>query len=528
MVRHKKPATQLRKLAAWLRRLAAQHPKLAAWLGKFAGEFVLLCALGGLVAVAMWGLLQLPLDFLHALDRKASDLMMQQLASERLGEPDAAAPRFVFVDIDEQTCEEWAIAAGMSCTKGWATPRNQLAAILEALAAASGDAQQRPRLLVIDVELAPVAHRDAADPSDDRLCAAIVHTAQSLPVVALRPMIIRPDPNGVLVDAYPSILDAAFGNDGHCAGGDATGGAASSNLWLASALIQPDSEGVVRSVHAWDTIDSPPGFAGRIGGVGFLGAALLEPKASIAQLACAFPASKPVSGPCADAAVTIADRVYRPSTTASQQNRIVFLVPYTPSGVTGGSLYGYAPSTIETVAAKDFVGQNPSRSKLLGGAVVVLGGSFRLSDDLYTTPLDAGMPGAIVHANAIRGFATAALVEEQESCRLEVTLIFVAAIIGALFHAFGSPTNRIQPTLVDDLREFFFSIVGVCVMVGAVFFVAVTLAFDDLSRTGTALGTLTPALAVAFEGLSTVMNLIKKLMHRAIAWINRRVRGAIT
>jgi CHASE2 domain-containing sensor protein len=498
----------------------AKRKKSASPFGEFAMEFVLLCILGIVVALAITPLLHL--DALRTLDRKVSDLLMQQLASERLDEPDALAPRFVFVDIDEQSCEEWATAAGMSCTKGWATPRDQLAAILESIAAASGDAQQRPRLLVIDVELAPVAHGSEADPIDDRLCTAIVQVARSLPVVALRPVVVRPDPTGLRVEAYPSILDAAFENSGHCVGGEGPAAVgANPNLWLASPLIQPDSEGVVRSVHAWDTIDSPENLAGRIGGVGFLGAALLEPKAGIEQLACAFPASKPGAQTCADTTLTIARRTYGVSTT-SQQSRIVFLVPYTSSAVTGGSPFGYAPSTIETVAAKDFVTQNQSRQRLLGGAVVVLGGSFLASDDLYTAPLGAGMPGAIVHANAIRAFATGALVEEQKSWWLKLTLIAIAALIGASFQFLGSQAKRRLPPLVDDLGEILVSIAGIALMVLAVFSIAVTWAFDELGRTGTAIGTLTPALAVAFEGLSTVVNQIKHLAHRAITYIAER------
>src|SRR5580704_19677901 len=128
----------------------ARHKKSASPAREFVKEFLLLCFIGGAVALAMLPLLRS--DSLRALDRKVSDLLMQRLAGERLGEPDPLAPRFIFVDIDEQTCEEWALAASISCTKGWATPRDQLAAILETIAAASGDEQQRSRLLVVDVE----------------------------------------------------------------------------------------------------------------------------------------------------------------------------------------------------------------------------------------------------------------------------------------------------------------------------------------------------------------------------------------
>jgi CHASE2 domain-containing sensor protein len=493
----------------------ARHKKSASPARELVKEFLLLCFIGGAVALAMLPLLRS--DSLRALDRKVSDLLMQRLAGERLGEPDPLAPRFVFVDIDEQTCEEWALAASISCTKGWATPREQLAAILETIAAASGDEQQRSRLLVVDVELAPVAHRNGTDPTDDRLCAAILHIAQSVPVVALRPMVVRPDPNGMRIEAYPSILDAAFGNSGHCTGGEGAIDGARGNLWLASPLIQPDSEGIVRSVHAWDTIAGPENLAGRIGGVGFLGAALLEPKAATAPLACSFPASKPGSDICADTTLTVGRRAYSTSNTMSLQSRIEFLVPYTPSDATGGALFGYAPSTIETVAAKDFVSQNQLRSRLLGGAVVVLGGSFLASDDLYTTPLGASMPGAIVHANAIRAFATGALVDEQKSWWLELALILVAALTGASFQFFGSQAKRHLPPTINDLGEILVSIVGLAVMVFAVLTVAVSWAFEDLSRTGTVIGTLTPALAIAIEGLSSVLNQIKLLAHRIVS-----------
>src|SRR5579862_4904595 len=123
----------------------AKRKKAHAPRHEFALEFILLCILGLVVAVAMLPLVQF--ETLRALDRKVSDLLMQQLARAAINNTDASAPRFVFIDIDEQTCEEWALAANMSCTKGWATPRDRLAALLETLAAASAVAQQRPRLL---------------------------------------------------------------------------------------------------------------------------------------------------------------------------------------------------------------------------------------------------------------------------------------------------------------------------------------------------------------------------------------------
>ena len=476
-------------------------------------EFGLLCFLGGVVALAMVPLLHI--EVVRGLDRNISDLIMEQLAIERLAQPAASAPRFVFVDIDEQTCEEWAAAVRMSCTKGWSTPRDQLASIVDALGDASAAPAQRPRLMVIDVELAPVAHRDEVDATDERLCAAILRVAQNLPVVAVRPMVIRSDPNGALVDAYPSILDAARSKDAGCGGG------AGSNLWFASPLVRPDADGVVRSVDAWDSIDDPASLAGRVAGVGFLGAALLDPKLSSDQLACDFPASRPVAGSCAGAALTIAGRDFAASTTKSEEDRIVFLVPYTASDTAAGSPFGYAPSTIETVAAKDFISQSRSRSALLAGSVVILGGSFLASDDLYMTPLGS-TPGAIVHANAIRAFAAAALVEEQKSWWLKLVLIVVAALIGASFGLLGSEVKGRLPGLAGGLGEILVALLGIGVTVLAVFSVAVTWAFDDLSRSGTAIGTLTPAVAVAFESLSAVMGQLRQLTRQAVEALTTR------
>ena len=484
-------------------------------LREFAMEFALLCFLGVVVALAIVPLLHI--EVVKGLDRTISDLVMQQLAIQRLAAPEAAAPRFVFIDIDEQTCEEWAVAEGMACTKGWATPRGQLASIVEALGKASADTAQRPRLLVIDVELAPAAHQAETDATDERLCAAVVGIAQNLPVVALRPMVIRPDPNEALVDAYPSLLDAARAKDERCLGSGGSG-----NLWLASPLVQPDADGVVRSVHAWDSIDDPPTLAGRVAGVGFLGAALLEPKPALDQLACDFPASRPGVGSCAGAALTVAGRAYAASATKSEQDRIVFLVPYAASDTAGASPFGYAPSVIETIAAKDFVSQSQSRSSLLAGAVIIIGGSFLASDDLYTTPLGAETPGAIVHASAIRAFATAALVEEHKSWWLKAVLIVVAALIGASFGQLGSQVKRRLPPLAGDLGEILVALLGIVVTVLAVFSIAVTWAFDDLSRSGTAIGTLTPAVAVAFESLSAVMGQLRQLTRQAVEAMSER------
>lgn len=488
-------------------------------LGGFATEFGLLCVLGILVALAMTPLLHF--DFLRRFDRTVSDLLMRELAEERLIAPDPKAPRVVFLDIDEQSCEEWAAATGTSCTKTWSTPRDELADMLEAIAAASGKAQTTPRLLVIDVELSPLAHQDQDDTIADRLCLAAAHIAQTTPVIALRPVVVRPDPAGAFIEGFPSILDAAFTAGTPCSSIGMPGGPVRNNLWLASPLIEANSDGVVRSVHAWDTINSPSDFGGRLGGVAFLGAALLQEPVPLAQLNCFFPRGEAAPPSCAGTPLTLAGRGFNSNQSTSDKERIVFSIPYTAAGATAASDFGYAPSVIETVSAKDFTTQIQTRADLLSHAIVVIGGSYLASDDLYATPLGAGMPGAMIHANAIRAFAVSGLVAEQKSWPLKALLIVVAALIGALFQLFGALIRRHFPPVAGDLTEIIVSCAGIIVTVSAVFVIAVKWAIDDLGSSGTAIGTLTPAMAVAFEGLSTVLGQIKDLVHRTFTELAR-------
>ena len=126
------------------------------------------------------------------------------------------------------------------------------------------------------------------------------------------------------------------------------------------------------------------------------------------------------------------------------------------------------------------------------------------------------MPGAIVHANAIHAFATGGLVQESKSWGLEVLLIAAAASIGAAFHVAGARLRSRLGRITGDAARMLVLAVGIIVAVLVVLLIGFTRAFAELAETGTALGTLTPALAVAFEGLSGILHELREMTERMI------------
>lgn len=487
----------------------------AATLRSAVTEFLLLCALGFVVTLVMTPLVEL--DLLRSIDRNFADHLMRQLARDQLMEPQPGAPRFVYVDVSERTCEIWAAAEGTSCTLDMVTPRDRLARLVRNLSARAATAGGRPRLLVIDIELSPLPHGpdEPMQIPDVTLCSAVADLSRMLPVIVIPSLLLDTVGTGPRLEAYPTILQSASGKWAPCADrlppSDRNGG-----LWFASPMLQQHPDGIVRSVHAWDTVrKGKTGIANRIAGVGFLGAALLDPATDLNQLTCLFPASSldaagSGSPSCAGGKVAVGGRTYPISKDEpSRTDQIMFFLPYEAPGQATSLHYGFAPSVIDTVDAATLDDALPD---LLGDAIVVIGGSYSASGDLNVTPLGPDMPGAMVLANAIRAYATGKLVTERHSWGLEIVLVGATALVGVTFSSLsGIATRRFGP-VAGDLGRMAISLVGVAVAMFVVLTICITRGFAELAETGTVLATLTPALTVALEGVCSSLQELKQLV----------------
>jgi hypothetical protein len=447
---------------------------------------------GVLVAGVMVALLQF--DFVEGIDRYVIDVLMSQRAKNEFKAPTAAtaeAPHFLYIDIGEKTCRKWASELqGTSCTLGVVTSRVGLCQLFEQI----NNSRPKPLLVVIDIELSPLSQEAAGsvspaqgcqpDPAnknisspckepgcktgpDSVLRSQVFDLAGEgkVPVIALRPMVIDPKSSSPLI-RYPSILD------GDCKGGNT----APCQLWFASAIIQPNSDGVVRSVHACDKIWNENRFE-PIAGIGLLGAMLLNPaakpnsdplvrlkpddvKKSLSEVFPGSrshrPGSKAVVESCPPLPISIGKSKYGSRSENPQDedygwvtNHIMFWVPFDDPG------FGYNPLVIDTVEASELENRLRQNPQLLKDKVVVIGGSYLTSGDLHTTPLGPRMPGAMVHSNAIRAYKTDTFVEERgfqdwEFWEVKLALIGIAALVTAFFHVlsvgiapFVSPSSHI-------------------------------------------------------------------------------------
>jgi CHASE2 domain-containing sensor protein len=489
-------------------------------------EFFFLCGLG--IGVACMLVLLLKLDYVENIDRYASDILIRHAAEQDIRDKE---PKFFFINVGEPSCRSWAIDKHTSCTLDWSTPRDRLAKILSAITEyIKGHRDEAPKLTVIDIELAPQPRaktsdatgspnkaslsstscsttanaaaetRDSSHPSVSEDCNLrqkvfdLLEADRSVPLITIRPMVIDPNPAHTLaVSGFRSILDPDF-----------PGESRPDNLWFASAIVQSDADGVVRSVHGWDMHSFEMTHPTLIAGIGLLGAALLESPPETTKLACLFTGSVPNPKSCPREKIQVGGRDYGPNMGRdwSEVHRIGFSIPYDNRKPTAAKLYN-----VEIVEASDFEKDSGKYSKLLEHAVVVIGGSYLASGDLRTTPLGSGMPGAMVHINAIRAYHTGRLLEEGNFItfwRVKLTLIVVAAIVGAFVYVLRSFIPAAVPRIL-------LSFVGVAAAATAVLGVGSMLTYEDLMA-GTVIGTFTPALAAAFEGLSDVLHQIKQLL----------------
>jgi len=471
----------------------------------FLVEFFVLCLLGLVAALAM--ALVAHLDTVRNADRRFTDLLMSNRARETMMEPPAGAPRFVYIDIGEETCNKWALHQGTSCTLGLLPFREQVSELIKELAARSKAQSTRPKLVVIDVGLAPAPTalgKDGSD-ADAHLCERLLDLAKYESVIAVRPIIIKADQ----IQAYPSILH----QDSNIAA--CSRSARMPNLWFGSPLLLADPDGVIRSVHAWDTFrDWKTDAAERTAGIAWLASALLngnDPQ----LLACLFAGSKPediasAAERCDNNTVklgAVSERVA--SLSHFRADRIAFNLPYVKPGAPNPGSYGYAPSLLDVVEAYDFNSKSPN---FVHGAIVIVGSSFPTSGDLHPTPLERDMPGAIVHANGIRSYASG-LVKEKHDWVLETSLIGVAAAINAFFYVMGVLLARRWNALAGDFVRIVTSALGIVVAAFIVLIIGFLWAFGELARSGAALGVLTPVAVVVLEGFFNILHELRRIAH---------------
>jgi CHASE2 domain-containing sensor protein len=493
----------------------AHDPRTHSWLAGFVIEACLLFLLGWAVAFALF--LFHDSELFKRIDRTVTDSLMRAAARNQLASMvDSTAPRFVFVDFDEEACRQW--AKGTSCTLGMITPRDRIADIANAISAAAED-RGRPKLVVFDIEFAPQPGEGAPTGADKMLCSAILKLADKVDVIALRPMSVEPNSLGSHRIGYGSILDHEFVQKSQC---EPAGALQKKRLWFASALIEPDPDGVARSVYAWDEIlIEKTQQRGSIAGIGFLGATLLESHPQFEALRCYFDASSALgtsiasprhTGAGCQGPIWIAKQPYAP-TRAPKIDRIFFSLPYQDQ--TGNASdtndYPVAPSQIERVEAHKLDQRLKETPALLTQAVVIVGGSYWSSGDLHPVPLNPRMPGAMVHANAIRAYAMAKIVQEDFNWWVKFVLITTASLTGALFQSWAA--GKAFPI------QLFIALVGVVSSVVIVLAVGIVWARRELILTGTAIGALTPALAVALEGGCSIFGKTKDRLHEGLVKI---------
>jgi CHASE2 domain-containing sensor protein len=482
------------------------------WPREFATEFAALCLVGLVVAIAMVPVSRL--NTVKNIDRYALDVLVRNYAKERLGFSRPGDPRWVYIDISATDCETWAKADHASCTNSWSPGREHLTQIIETLGTAANQGPG-PRLVLVDVDLTP---RGAEDPADKALCKSLAALATKLPVVVSASLSIVPDVNGLQIASHPSILGTRRAGTAACEElRDARREVA--NLWLGSALLESDADGVVRSVPVSTRVnDEAEEQYTRIAGMGVLAAALLEPRADKKTLACLFPGSalSRVNEPsrCQPSAIKLQHLTYRQGEDEAAGLRPIFTLPYQQPGSDRTLTTLHSPAQILVVDAMSL----QQNREWLPGAVVVIGGSWRSGGDLHPTPLGPDMPGAMIHANAARALMTGEIMEEHESGWLELALIALAATIGSLSHLGGELMTRRLSQPLAQLGEITVSLAGVAISVVLVLFTALGWAKEELALSGKALATMTPALAIGFEGLCHIVQAIRIVLR---GWVVR-------
>jgi len=412
------------------------------------------------------------------------------------------------------------------------TPRNRLADIANAISRAAED-HSGPQLVVFDIDFAPQPGEQTPRDEDKGLCSAILKLADKVNVIALRPMVVDPNPLGSGETGFPSILDHDFAQKSSC---EPAGALQKKRLWFASPLIESDPDGIVRSVYAWhDIVIAETQQRGSIPGIAFLGAALLKDPLQADVLRCYFDASgslgtsisntRQMDAGCHGQPIRIGkDRYFPTPVTPRKPDHIQFLLPYQNHTGRASEDYPVVPSQIETVEAFRLDKRLREAPTLLNEAIVVVGGSYWSSGDRHAVPLNVSMPGALVQANAILAYAMGRFVNDGSSLLLEFELIITASLAGALFYCLGLWAAGGAGSCKAFLIRLPIAVTGIVFSVLLVLSIGIWRAFHELTMTGTALGTLTPALAVALEGGCSIFEEFKHLLHEGITKTFKFVR----
>jgi CHASE2 domain len=163
----------------------------------------------------------------------------------------------------------------------------------------------------------------------------------------------------------------------------------------------------------------------------------------------------------------------------------------------------YIPWLLESVDAHEVGTRLEEGSLQIEGRVVIIGGSYFASGDLHPTPLGTMMPGAMVHANAMKAFSEPDGVIRKPGPLIgpKFCLVSIAALIGASISVLAdSLKKRGKPWSAAIVQ-----LLGSCLAVWAVFWVAVQLAYS-----GAGGAALIPALLIAFENF---FGIIGRLEH---------------
>jgi hypothetical protein len=276
-----------------------------------------------------------------------------------------------------------------------------------------------------------------------------------------------------------------------------------------------------------------------VAGIGLLAAALVSDQIDIA---CVFPGSREPRKPCENTKIEVGGNSYALGHLQEREQRILFTLQYLKTLPKGVKTKSISRSNFETVQPDELPHRLEIQKDFLNNAIVIVGGSFEGSDDLEASPLQSKMPGVMVHANAIKAFLSDHLIFERttQDWTAEVLLLLYAAGTGALFHVLSTSLSaRIVPAsqkvnatnsmavaspihkgavswapLFEVGTEIVVSLVGAICTIGGVFLFSMFWAFDDLSKSGTIIAVVTPALAVGLEGLSEFLHNIKILFNR--------------
>ncbi len=522
----------------------AHHPR---WLEAVQYGLALICV--GVVVHFLITLL--PHSFLQRIDAVAWDALMRNQAKTELQkmkdpnqskmEPAVPWNQFVFVDVDDDTCKEWAkrdhsASIPVGCSMSSLTPRARLANVINAISNPEGS-QGKPALVVLDIDLAPVT--GVSDSDNATLCRSVVELAKQVPVIVVRPTAI--DLVRGTIDGHTSIFDPAQTHG--CDTGSREQGP--DNLWFGSSLVWNDPDQVIRRVGTRDQITIVDGADDQrgnavVGSVGLLGGALVR-RIDQPVLACWFPGSAPPSlhprEPCPNAMDDgPAKQLDAILTSEPPRKRIFFSVP-TWGPDRSGRNYPYVHGLLCHIPAYKFPDPSPetppipiadeicSRPHALSDAVIMIGGSYIASGDLRTTPLNTDVPGAVIHINAIRAFAEALgsdrshwVLDESRPLLFEALLIVVAALLGLGVHELARWLARGRGAIGKALIKFIVSVEGIIVQVVVILACTMLHGVRQLP-VGYLVEVLTPPLVIAFEGSGNVFYFLHGLFEALIGWV---------